>query len=232
MQKIKQRVKPIDIKSEPFTLRYCMTPDFNDYADFLTHCKDQIASKLQSILDFINKKMNVNLHLNIHENGNVSEMGLIHFKFEKECVGEHIFCIVSYHGFLKLKCHEYAFKLADSYSFFCVPLTKDLEIESIHYSSCSFETVDKYINLKFDNLLNLTEYRYIIQSIVLDCEISKFKSKDMMCPYEDEVFLHSLITNYSAEATELFPELILTGVYDFNSADFINRRALYSMTLI
>jgi len=232
MTKITKRIRPLEVRPEPFTLRYYMTPEFNDFIEFSNHCKNQIVLKIQSILDFINKKMNVKLHLNIYDNGNISEIGLMKFKFEKECVGEHVFCVVSCRGVLKLKCEQYSFRLKESYSYFYVLLDKDINIQSVYYSAISYETLDSSLTLKFDNLLNLIEYDYVIQSMCLDYEIRKFKSKDMMCPYDDELFLHSLITNYTTETIELFPEFNSCGVYDFVSDDFTNRRTLYNMTLI
>lgn len=232
MTKITKRIQPLDVRSEPFTLKYKMTPEFNDFIEFSNHCKNQIALKIQSILDLINKKMNVNLHFKIHDNDNISEMGLMKFEFKKECIGDQVFCIVSCRGVLKLQCDQYGFKLKKSYSYFYVSLDRNINIESMYYSSISHDTLDSSLTLKFDNLLNLIEYDYIIQAMCLDYEIRKTKSKNMMCPYEDELFLHRLITDYSAETAELFPELTVDGVYDFSSEDFINRRTLYNMTLI
>lgn len=224
------------IETEVFKETILITPEHGSYEKFVSEYKKNIFNKVQSVMDFISLKMDAKLSFQVNDFDNIFEIALMKFNFRKVTEGISTKCIITFDGFLTFECNRFAFKFDSAYSYFYSILNKQLDLVHFEYSSVSYDkhkhNVDRSINLKFDKYTNMTEYYYIVRSTFFGWELGRLKNRDMLCPYADELFLHSTITKRTPLMDELFPELYIDGVYDFASYDFKSRFTLFEMSLI
>lgn len=222
------------IETEVFKETILITPEHGSYEQFVSEYKKDIFNKVQAVMDFITLNMDAKLRFQVNEFDNIYEIALMKFKFRKITEGKSTTCIVTSDGFLTFECNGFAFKFDNAYSYFYATLDKQLDLVQFEYSSVHYDkhNVDRSINLKFDKDTHMTEYYYTVRSTFFGWEIGRLKSKDMLCPYADELFLHNTLTKRTPLMDELFPELSVDGVYDFSSPDFKRRFTLFEMSLI
>lgn len=228
-----------EIKNQSFSKRFYMTPEFSTYEDFLIHCKNQFTIKVQTVMNFISLKMKATLlPLKTHdfsENDiDIFDVTSMQVRFKKEIIDGHTFCVATYNGILTFECSEFDFKFKNSYSYFYAVLNESLDLATFEYSSLFYDKteLDKSVHLKFDSDAMMTEYSYTVTSSYFGWTIGRFKSKDMLCPYTDELFLHNSVAKRTSLMNELFPELLVVGVYDFSTDEFKNKMTLLEMSLI
>lgn len=231
-------VTKTDIKDQKLVKKLLMPSNYASYEQFIDHCISQITIKVQSIMDDLSIKMNARLKFGSHEflDGldDALVIALMKICFKKEVVDGHTFCVATFNGVLSFECGTFDFKFNQSYSYFHVIVNEELELTSFEYSSVFYDSqnVNKRVNLKFDQDANLTEYLYKVDSSFFGWTVERLKSKDMLCPYSDELFLHNSIAHRTALMNEIFPELSVMGVYDFSSPEFKRKLTLFEMSLI
>jgi hypothetical protein len=231
-------VTKTDIKDQELVKKFLMPPDYISYDDFIDHCINQITVKVQSIMDDLSIKMNARLKFGSHSflDGLDDSLiiALMKICFKKEVVDGQIFCVANFNGILSFECGTFDFKFNQSYSYFHVIVNEELELTAFEYSSVVYDSqnVNKRVNLKFDQNANLTEYLYKVDSSFFGWSVERLKSKEMLCPYADELFLHNSIAHRTPLMNDLFPELSIIGVYDFSSPEFKRKLTLFEMSLI
>jgi len=231
-------VTKTDINEQSLVKKFLMPHDYSSYDQFIDHCINEITIKVQSIMDDLSIKMNARLKFGSHSIldglNDFLVIALMKICFKKEVVDEQTFCVATFNGILSFECGAFDFKFNRSHSYFHVVVNEDLELIAFEYSSVVYDNqnVNKRVNLKFDQESNLTEYLYKVDSNFFGWSVERLKSKNMLCPYADELFLHNSIAHRTPLMDELFPELSVIGVYDFSSPEFKRKLTLFQMSLI
>jgi hypothetical protein len=231
-------VTKTDIKDQELVKKFLMPPNYASYEQFIDHCINEITIKVQSIMDDLSIKMNARLKFGSHSIldglNDFLVIALMKICFKKEVVDEQTFCVATFNGILSFECGTFDFKFNQSYSYFHVIVNEKLELTAFEYSTVVYDkqNVNKRVNLKFDQDANLTEYLYKVDSTFFGWSVERLKSKDMLCLYSDELFLHNSIAHRTPLMDELFPELSVIGVYDFSSPEFKRKLTLFEMSLI
>ena len=231
-------VTKTDIKDQEIVKKFWMPPNYASYDQFIDHCINEITIKVQSIMDDLSIKMNARLKFSSHSIldglNDFLVIALMKICFKKEVVDEQTFCVATFNGILSFECGTFDFKFNQSYSYFHVIVNEALELTAFEYSSVVYDkqNVNKRVNLKFDQDANLTAYLYQVDSTFFGWSVERLKSKDMLCLYSDELFLHNSIAHRTPLMDELFPELSVIGVYDFSSPEFKRKLTLFEMSLI
>mgnify|MGYP006187510567 FL=1 len=228
-----------EIKNQSYSERFYMTPEFSAYEDFLIHCKLHFTTKVQTVMDFISLTMKATLlplkTYDFSDNDiDIFDITSMQVRFKKEIIDGHTFCVATYNGILTFECSDFDFKFKNSYSYFYAVLNESLELATFEYSSLFYDKteLDKSVHLKFDSEAMMTEYSYTVTSSYFGWTIGRFKSKEMLCPYTDELFLHDSVAKRTSLMNELFPELYVIGVYDFSAPEFKRKLTLFQMSLI
>ncbi len=204
----------------------------DDFNTSIQRRKDLIKSNLEKSFNTVEKHFNMRLIRDIIEkDSSIVIQGKNQYQFT---VSKWFDSKINSENHLEFDCLDFPLPVPNIHSStFSISLNNDFSIAKSEYS-LTFKGKNRErfsVKLKFDESFNIIEMNN--QSVAFHLEdygIRKtLKTKEQLCPFEDEIILFKLSINNDKDIKELIPEYYIPSVYNFHSAEFKERLNLFSM---